>query len=219
MILWLMYLIPSTFFTIISYLLNPIIILFCNEEGELPDGFLKNFQTWDDSCDGSFQVSCAPKMFRYNFNSKYEEHSRILEEYNRTQYYVTLKPGATFSTKERIQRYFCRLFWLTRNSAYGFSFYLLGETIRPNFTETIIDTEYVKFGYNGSKDLLIFDTPWTYQDSRREFSLFGYNFYRNFFLGWKFHINDKETRPTRVMIANRIGWKIRKGKPLPGLLD
>ncbi len=217
MIRWLL-LLPFNLITmLLCYITNPIVVLFADEVGEL-HGVWRYWSTWDDSCDGAFQVSCMPKFLQYDFHSKYNEHSMTLKGYNRTKYYVTLKEGATFTLWERIQRYFCRLGWLTRNCGYGFAFYFAGEDIRPYFSETIINEPYVKFGFNGYKDMILFDTPWTYQDSRRVFSLFGYNLYRNFYLGWKFNPLDRSMEKTRVMVANRIAWKIRKGEPQDGLL-
>lgn len=217
MLKWLLFQVINIPVCLICYILNPIFVLFANEVGELPK-WLKFAQTWDDSCDGAFQVSCAPKFLRYDFNSKYEEHSMLLEEYNRTKYYVTLKEGATFTLWERIQRYFCRLAWLTRNCSYGFSFYVAGTTIKSSNISTVTNRKFDGFAFCGDKGSLWLNTPFTYHDSRLEFSLFGFNFYRNFYLGWKFGLTPTDdTTPTRVMIANRIAWKIRKGIPMEGL--
>ena len=53
--IWLLYAPLNFIIMIIGYILNPIICLFCNEEGELPEIF-SLFQTWDDSCNPRFFI-------------------------------------------------------------------------------------------------------------------------------------------------------------------
>lgn len=197
---------------IFCYLTNPIVVLFADEEGNLP-GFLHLWQTWDDSCDTSLMVlENMPKIFQYDFYSKYEEHKRLMPEYNRIQYYNTLKPGATFSTWERIQRYFCRVGWLTRNCAYGFAFYWFGITLDPSKAKAIIKKPDLELGYNGPKGRLWLDTPFVYKDSRVIATIFNYHIELNIYVGWKFDAESNDTTPTRFMCANRyISFKFRKG--------
>ena len=114
--------------SILCYITNPIVVFFADEVGEL-HGFLKNWQTWDDSLDVRFMVvEKVPSIFRYDFDSKYISSREPLSDpkYGRDKGCVILKPNAVFSIKEKIQRYFCRLLWLYRNNAYGFAFYFFG---------------------------------------------------------------------------------------------
>lgn len=129
---WLIYVLLSNVVNIICYLTNPIVVLFCNEEGELP-GFLKYWQTWDDSCDSEYYMKeCVPNFLDYNYASKYEcivGTTEELKKVGRTRLFSKLRHNVTFTFEEKIKRYFCRVLWLTRNCAYGFNFWIFGAYI------------------------------------------------------------------------------------------
>lgn len=209
MLKWLLYVILADICTIFCYITNPIAVLFANEEGEL-DGFWKYWQTWDDSLDVDFMVKeVVPSIFRYDFDSKYISGFEITPELsavNRKKGCVQLREGATFTLKERIQRYFCRVLWLTRNCSYGFAFWWFGVNVAGNTLKAKIDKADRKFFYDDTDNPLF--AVWTYKDSSRICGILGYDVFFNTYLGWK--INEDETVLTRCMIANRIAFKIKK---------
>jgi hypothetical protein len=187
---------------ILCYLTNPIVLLFCDEEGEL-HGFLNYWQTWDDSCNPRFFVlEKVPAFLRYDYDRHYEEWwgtTPELEPYNRQRCFACLiDPHFTF--KERIQRYICRVLWLTRNCGYGFSFYVFGEWA---FSDCSIEHEhrkddrhYIRWGWDDSQPIwtrtwwLKFDWYWTE------------NWHTDGYLGWK--INYPFEGSQYSMIAHRF---------------
>lgn len=108
----------------ICYLTNWFIVLFANENGELP-GILRLWQTWDDSLDSEDCVEkYVPAIIRYNFYKYYRVERHMLPEYNRwRKYSINIAPLPLI---DRIKRYCCRVFWLYRNCAYGFAFEWFG---------------------------------------------------------------------------------------------
>ena len=196
----------STWTSIVCYLTNWFVLLFADEVGEL-HGIFRYWQTWDDSCGVRWFVKeTVPNFLRYDFDLKYislREITPELARVGRSKGCVQLRDGASFSLKERIQRYFCRLLWLTRNCGYGFSFWLFGVDM-SGFDINVIRKEEGLTLARGIYDAGIF----IYHDTRKMFSVFGYDIYRNFFLGWKLDI--EAFNPVRSMIANRIAFKIRK---------
>ena len=118
--------------TILCYLTNWIVVLFANEVGDLP-GFLKYWQTWDDSIDVEWHIKEeVPEIFRYDFDRHYVSDRMTTEELSR----LGRDRGCVrlidphFTIKERIQRYVCRTMWLYRNCAYGFAFYVFGRDVK-----------------------------------------------------------------------------------------
>jgi len=195
---------------LLCYITNPIVCLFADEEGEL-HGILKYWQTWDDSCDSMFFVKeRAPKYIKYDYDSKYIQVIGTDSELSKTgnsRCYSKLKDGATFTFKEKVQRYLCRVLWLTRNNAYGFSFYMFGVNvkgcdleIKKNIREG--DNEY-RFAYDKTKS--IFARPWVLYYNWK----INDKFYWNIFLGWKISTsNPTDTSLKKAMIANRISIRI-----------
>ena len=61
---------------------------------------------------------------------------------------VSINKGLPFSLKERVQRYFCRLWWLTRNCAYGFAYEWLSKDVEIADVETLYEDEYTNFHYD-----------------------------------------------------------------------
>ena len=193
-------LIASLLFTVLCYLTNPIVILFfCDEEGEL-DGFWHYWQTWDNSCNPSDLVKILPPRLTDWYHPHYEEvYASVgeLAEMGRGRWYTELH-DPDFTIMERIKRYICRVYWLYRNSAYGFCFYLLGVDYDPAH-------EYVVFGGDNERWAQDLDDEsiWTYSNSKRIF----WRLYWNIYLGYKLAIGAD--RKTRCMIANRIAFKIK----------
>lgn len=197
--------------SVICYLTNWFVCLFANEVGELP-GVLKYWQTWDDSLDVDFYVKeKAWKIFRYDFDSKYissRETTPELAEVGRDKGCVILKQGATFSFKEKVQRYFCRVGWLTRNNAYGFAFYIFGKTVKGSDIVIVKEThdnhgDYI-VAYDKSKPIIT--RPWIFYLDY----MFTKHIGISIFLGWKIDYHNVTTdERKKAMIANRISIQLR----------
>ena len=201
MVVWFLYFLLSVVFMVLCYVTNPIVVLFADENGELP-GVLKYWQTWDNSVFCSDSVECAPEFLRYDWARHYKEHKdadEYLKSVNRQRWYVTCIDH-DFTAWERVQRYLCGVLWLTRNCSYGFSFYLLGQTVSPILeTKVSKNTRFVREACGSG----IFDA-WMYKNTAPIFSAFGWVVHWNNLLGWK--IDESATLDTRAMIANRIAF-------------
>ena len=188
---------------IICYLTNPIVVLFCNEEGELP-GFLNLWQTWDDSCNPEFFVlEKVPKFLRYDYKKHYEEYESTtpkLAKYGRTRWFARVIDG-NFTLKERIQRYICRVLWLTRNCAYGFAFYWFSKEANKETSVTykkyIHGEKYFIAGWDKSQPL--WKRTWWIKCNWH----WNKRFYSECYLGWKINSNFP-TDKQYSMIANRL---------------
>ena len=205
MVLWCIYFILSLVFMILCYPTNPIVALFANKEGELPS-ILHYWQSWDNSIYCSDSVENAPKFLRYDWSKHYQEYKdadAYLKSVNRERWYCVCIDN-NFTIWERIQRYFCAVLWLTRNCAYGFSFYLLGLTVSPTLEikqseHTIFIREVFGNGLYGA---------WSYKNTAPICTVYGYEISWENFLGWK--IKTDASFDTRAMIANRIALRFRK---------
>ena len=201
MVRWLLYLIPSLLSTVLCYLTNWFVVLFADRDGEL-HGVLHLWQTWDDSLNGEFSVQCAPKFLRYDWAKHYVEYkdtTQYLRSVNRDRWFATCI-NDDWTLWERFQRYACRVWWLMRNNAYGFSFYLLGYTAVPPIEVTESENTISAKEKNGC--------GWMYKNTAKIFSLFGWEVHWNNLIGWKLDTNAKYD--TRSMIANRIAFFFRK---------
>lgn len=205
MVLWFIYFLLSLVFMILCYLTNPMVVPFCDINGELP-WFLHYWQTWDNSVFCKESVDCAPSFLKYDWDKHYEEHldsDAYLHSVNRQRWYVTCKdPNFTFV--ERLKRYCCGVLWLTRNCSYGFAFYLLGLNIAPTLEikeseNTIFVREVLGKGLYGA---------WMYKNTAPIFTLWGWTVRWNNLLGWK--IDTSAQYDTRAMIANRIAFSFEK---------
>lgn len=184
---------------IICYLTNWIVVLFADEEGNLP-GILKYWQTWDDTIDNKgFIDNHFPKIFWYDWDKHYKQYIGPISG-NRIRYYQELTVPLT--TTEKIKRYFCRVGWLTRNCGYGFAYYIFGITFDPSKIKYIENKNGMYLLYQSGSGL--WNTRWSYKDDRY---FCKYIRWCNF-MGWKIDRNSKE--PHRAMIATRI--TIRFGK-------
>lgn len=190
----------SLFFTVLCQLTNWFVALFADIDGEL-HGFLHYWQTWDNSCNPSDLVEILPSWLTSWYFGHYEEVYRSngkLKEYNCGRWYTDCV-NPDFTLWERFTRYLCRVYWLTRNSAYGFCFYLLGVDFNPSHILMIKDYGNEKF----IKDLDDKDV-WCYRNSKRIIGNLKWNIY----LGYKLPLYA--IKPTHCMIANRIAFKINK---------
>ena len=72
---WFICIIGEILATIIAYLTNPIVCLFCDERGNLPRS-LYWWQTFDNCLDIDWMVyeHCVPKFAEYDFNKHYKYH-------------------------------------------------------------------------------------------------------------------------------------------------
>ena len=190
---------------VFCYLTNWFVTFFADEKGDLP-GFLALWQTWDDSLDVDWFVEkTVPSCFRYDFAKHYENiqySTPELTAVGRDRYGVrVIDPN--FTTKEKIQRYFCRTLWLYRNCAFGFTFWWFGRQVDNNnlvyihkdYKEPDVDRT---FAYDKTQSILT--RTWTYKNNNH---LFG-NVYWSIYLGWKIPFWDNSTSVHRAMIANRI---------------
>ena len=170
---------------IVAYLTNPIVVLFADEYGELPECF-KMWGTYDNrSLDVGWMITehCVPKWAEYDYNSHYVYH------YEKKFNDGTVWPGyviilnKNFTLKERLQRYVCRACWLYRNSNYGFSYYVNGVDVNGSDLKVVKNTSEpnneIFIAYEKDKD--VYNTAW---------SVFVYKQYCEYFcfrayLGWK----------------------------------
>lgn len=204
MLRWILYLPLSILTSVLCYLTNPIAVLFCDKNGELP-GVFGLWQTWDNSCNPSDIVTIAPKFLQYGWSNHYREYkdaTTYLRSVNRERWY-TVCYNPHFTMLERLKRYICRVLWLTRNNAYGWGFYVLGHTAMPCF-EIVKDTPEVQHirEING--------VGWMYKSTAEIFSAFGWRVRWNNLFGWK--LDASARYDTRSMIANRVAFSFeRKG--------
>ena len=196
---WFLFILPDWLLIAVSYVVVPFIVSFCDKHGEL-HGFLRNFQTWDDSCDSSFCVKeVVPSFLRYNWDSKFIEFEDVDPELNRRRIYTKKRLFARFTFWESVQRYCCRVIWLWRNPAYGFGIRLFGVKANSLFYRRIIDKPdqflIIEKGVAGRS---LWNTPWQYKDSRRlcKWLRLSIN------IGWK--LSDTQGESVSCMMANRI---------------
>ena len=138
-----------------------------------------------------------PKWLQYDYDKHYEEYwdtTPALAKVGRNRCFARVING-NFTIKERIQRYICRVLWLTRNCAYGFAFWGFGREVDGKNMVYIRDEEGMRLAYDKSRNILT--RPWAYQDERH---LFG-NVYLNLYIGWKI---NKDNTVKQCMIATRI---------------
>ena len=191
---WFLLAILDVLFNIIAYLTNPFVLLFADEVGNLP-GWALWWENWDDHLDVDWMIyeGHVPRFARYDFNRHYKYHSPEEAEKNIGVYrgYVDLL-DPNFTLWEKVQRYVCRLIWLYRNCAYGFSYYITGIDVRKEDIVKIKTTE--KDGYI----YYVTNYAWCYKDERPSY---GDHHWDNF-CGWKMQAVQKDVE--RCMLAFRI---------------
>lgn len=126
---WILQAVLEVLATIIAYITNWFVVFFADECGQLPKR-LKWWQTYDNPLDVEWMITegVVPKFARYDFKKHYEYHYEDKgDDYMKPGYVKLLDPD--FTLWERFQRYVCRLWWIYRNSNYGFSYYVNGRTV------------------------------------------------------------------------------------------
>ena len=115
---------------------------------------LRYWQTYDNCLDVEWMITegVVPKFFRYDFNKHYVYHYEVKKDDG------TLIPGHVdilddnFTIKERIQRYFCRLLWLNRNCAYGYSYEVSGINYNSSDMEVVTNTKHERVIYEADAE-------------------------------------------------------------------
>lgn len=199
MLLYLIFAPLNLVMSLICYITNPIVLLFCDEDGELPF-FLNLWQTWDNNCNPSDVKGMLPQSMTYWWDTHYTEYKVWLADVNRERW-EALCTDNSFTLKERILRYFCRLYWLTRNCGYGWAFYAYGVDIAGKDMTVYKQTDNVLFAN-------YWLSAFIYKDDDVLCTIGGYEIRKCFFLGWKIDMNA--VIPSRAMIANRIAFRFRK---------
>ena len=198
MIMYILRLIASCFFTVLCLLTNWLVLLFADEDGEL-HGFWNYYQTWDNSCNPSDVVDILPAWLTTWYSGHYWEYYRSegeLAEMGRGRWFTPCV-RKDFTLWQRFTRYICRVYWLTRNSAYGFCFYLLGVDFNPSHALNVwTDGQETHVQDLEDKDV------WCYSNSKRIF----WKIHWNIYLGYKLVLDAEKI--THCMIANRITFKI-----------
>lgn len=207
MILWLIYLPFSLLLTAVCYLTNWLVTPFCDENGEL-HGLLKYWQTWDNSCNPSdvTEHKQLPSFLLYDWPKHYKERKEATPELAAVgrERWLTTCIDNHWTLWERIKRYICRTYWLTRNCCYGWAFWVLGITpgIRWAVEQNDADTQFVHEDYAW----WWLDGAWKYKSTAKICKIFGWTLRWNTLLGWKVDENAKVD--TRAMIANRIAFSL-----------
>ncbi len=209
MILWLIYVPFSLLLAAMCYVTNPFVVPLADENGEL-HGIWKMWQTWDNSINPSdvTENKQIPKIFLYDWKRHYQEYKDTTPELAAVgrKRWFTVCIDSHWTVLERIQRYICRVYWLTRNSCYGWAFWVLGITPGVRW-ETVIDdgeTQFIHEDY----DMWWLDGAWRYKSTAPICKIFGYEIRREIMLGWK--VSEDAKVDTRGMIANRIAIRIRR---------
>ena len=197
----------AVFFQILCYITNPIVVLFCDKYGNLPKIF-RLWQTYDNCLDIDWMIyeEVVPKMFRYDFNKHYRYYHEVKTNDDFVPGHVAILDD-DFTFKERIQRYFCRLLWLYRNTAYGFAYRILGITY-TGINQHVLENDQTK----GKQIFVSFiEDPhgidryfsvksaeyWTVPFTNKQFRF-------DIYLGWKLAGTQEYTNEKRAMIAIRI---------------
>ena len=191
---WLLMAVIDVLFNVIAYVTDPFILLFADEVGNLP-GWALWWANWDDHLDVDWMIDegHVPGFARYDFHRHYryhppEEAERLIGEHRGD---VDLLDG-NFTWHERFQRYICRLWWLWRNNAYGFSYYVTGVDVCKADIVKIKTEEADGYIY------YVTDYAWVYKDERPSFCGLRWDN----FVGWKMQSVQKDVK--RCMLAFRI---------------
>ena len=191
---WFLLAILDVIFNLIAYATNPFVLLFADAVGNLP-GWALWWANWDDHLDIDWMIDegHVPKFARYDFHRHYLYHPPEEAEATTGVYcgYVDLL-DPNFTLWERFQRYICRLTWLYRNNAYGFSYYVTGIDVYAD------DVVKVKTEETDGYIYYVTDYAWVYKDERPSFCGLRWDN----FVGWKMQAVQKDVE--RCMLAFRI---------------
>ena len=197
----------AIFTQLLCLVTNPIVVLFCDKYGNLPKIF-RLWQTYDNCLDVDWMISegVVPKVFRYDFNKHYKYYPESKTNDEMIPGHVIILDD-DFTLKEKVQRYFCRVLWLYRNSAYGFAYKLLGITY-TGIHQYVLENDqtkgkqiFVSFledSCGADRYFSVKSTEyWTCPIIEKRFR-FG------IYLGWKLSGNQEYTNDIRAMLAIRI---------------
>lgn len=198
MLIYLIYLPLNLIASVLCYATNPFVLLTCNENGDLPFP-LSLWGTWDNSCNPSDLLNLLPNWMTTWYEGHYEETKEFMPNERRYRW-RTVCINQNFTIKERVLRYLCRLYWLTRNCGYGWAFYVFGVPCVGRELRVTHKTDKSIFATNGF--------AFIYKDDCKWFSVFGYDVYKCFFAGWKIDLETPITQQN--MIASRIAIRFRK---------
>ena len=190
---WVLCAILDLLFNIVCYITNPVVCLFANEYGELP-GVFYWWANWDDGLDVDWMVyeHEVPKWAEYDFNRHYKYHNEWeAEEITGLHHGFVEILDDNFTCYERLQRYVCRLAWMYRNCAYGFSYYVTGVDV--DGSKVVEEKTYKQDGY-------MFKTApnaWVLSYNQPSF-IKGHRW--KIFLGWKMQSVPKD-KTEKCMLA------------------
>ena len=191
---WFLLAILDVLFNIVAYITNPLVVLAASEYGNLP-WLLTWWDNYDDCMDVEWflKEGHVPSWAVYDYDKHYRIHdsSEGLRTRGIAKSYVDILDW-NFTLKERAQRYVCRLLWLYRNCAYGFSYYVTGIDVRRDDIVKIKTEEQDGYIY------YVTDYAWVYKDERPSF--FGLRW--DNFVGWKMQAVTEDVE--RCMLAFRI---------------
>lgn len=202
---WLIYFVLNLPIMLLCYLTNGLAVLSCDKNGEARWPFKKH-QTWDDSVysDDVVHKKELPVFCLYDYDKhyavRYDRSDRKLAAVNQGRYYSDCINN-DFTLKEKLQRFICGCYWLTRNCGYGYAFWWFGTNIVPG------DVAYTK---TGDVTFGTYDNSFTYSNSSRICTIFGYDIFWNIYAGWKYPKNTDKAI-TRCMLAVRlVSFKFKK---------
>lgn len=205
--IWFLYVPLQAIFMVLCWLTNPLVVLFADEDGELPDIF-EMWRTWDDSLNPKcYATEMAPKFLRYDWDKHYIEYAMTTPKLAAVgqKRFKAKCINDNFTLKERIKRYLCRVLWIYRNCGYGTAFWYFGATVNTSGVKEKCysgkDGRSLVIGWDTSQGL--WKRPWWIKSDRKITKHIEWNNY----LGWKWWNDGTESR--RCMIANRIAFKIR----------
>jgi len=197
----------AIFTQLLCLVTNPIVVLFCDKYGNLPKIF-RLWQTYDNCLDIDWMISegVVPKVFRYDFNKHYKYYPESKTNDEMIPGHVVILDD-DFTLKEKVQRYFCRVLWLYRNSAYGFAYKLLGITY-TGINQHVLENDqtkgkqiFVSFLEDTSGAGRYFSVKsteyWTCPFIEKRFRF-------DIYLGWKLSGTQEYTNEKRAMLAIRI---------------
>ena len=201
--IWLLYLPFVLLCYVICFLTNWLVVLFADKDGEL-HGFWHLWQTWDNSVSPSdvTEKHELPSFLLYDWQAHYYEYESVTDymEGIERKRWRTMCYNDDWTLIEHIQRYICEVYWLTRNCAYGWCFYVFG---RWAFAECAVEHEqrkddrhYIRYGWDDSQPIwcrtwwLKIDWYWTT------------HIHTDAYLGWK--INYPFEGGQYSMIAHRF---------------
>jgi hypothetical protein len=201
--IWLIYLPLVLLCSALCYLTNWLVVLFADKNSEL-HGIWHLWQTYDNSITPSdvTELHELPSFLLYNWKAHYYEYeadTSYMDDIKRKRWYTTCI-NDDWTLWERLQRYICRVYWLTRNCAYGWCFYVFGQWA---FSDSSVehkhykdDKHYIKWGWDNSQPIwcrtwwLKIDWYWTK------------HWHTDAYIGWKVSYPFSGSRYN--MIANRF---------------